>query len=186
MRLGLISTQAIYINGYAHQRGRGSFLPGLKFSICSNRWWSVGVGKVITLVLLDLWITRNGPGLAISRHFWRFQMQSATRNNITGTRSEWIVMIMTADARRRITAITGLDPFYPDSEIWYAQMGSSPLPADIDINLLKKQLYDKYHIEIPIINWNGQNLIRYSFQAYNTQQDIDALEIALKYLLTGF
>ena len=92
---------------------------------------------------------------------------------------------LASDARRRITAITGLEPFYPDTENWYAQMGSAPLPAEADIISLKTQLYDEYHIEIPVIKWNGKNLIRYSFQAYNTQEDVDALEIALKNLLPG-
>jgi isopenicillin-N epimerase len=86
-------------------------------------------------------------------------------------------------ARQQITALTGLEPFYPDSETWYAQMGSAPLPSEIDIVSLKSKLYDEYRIEIPLMKWNGYNLIRYSLQAYNTQHDIDALEKALKYLM---
>jgi isopenicillin-N epimerase len=93
---------------------------------------------------------------------------------------------MAADVRRRITAITGLEPFYPDSQTWYAQMGSAPLPAYVDIVSLKAKLYDEYHIEIPIIKWNGQNLIRFSLQAYNSQHDIDALEAALSKLIASY
>ncbi len=92
---------------------------------------------------------------------------------------------LASETRQRISAITGLEPFYPDSEIWYAQMGSSPLPTDVDIVSLKVRLYDEYHIEIPVIKWNGQNLIRYSFQAYNSQEDVYALERALMNLLPG-
>jgi len=90
---------------------------------------------------------------------------------------------LASDARRRITAITGLEPLHPDSDIWYAQMGSVPLPADVDIISLKSRLYDEYRIEIPLMKWNGINLIRYSFQAYNSQVDVDALETALNKLL---
>jgi isopenicillin-N epimerase len=93
---------------------------------------------------------------------------------------------MAADVRRRITAFTGLEPFYPDSQTWYAQMGTAPLPGYVDIVSLKAKLYDEYHIEIPVIKWNGQNLIRYSLQAYNSQSDIDALEVALTKLITSY
>src|SRR5271157_889975 len=91
---------------------------------------------------------------------------------------------LASDARRRITTITGMEPFYPDSETWYAQMGSAPLPANLDINFLKSRLYDDYNIEIPVIKWNGHNILRYSFQAYNTMEDVSALESALTQLLS--
>ncbi|MDR3575142.1 MAG: aminotransferase class V-fold PLP-dependent enzyme [Anaerolineaceae bacterium] len=93
---------------------------------------------------------------------------------------------LASDARRRITAITGIEPFYPDDETWYAQMGTAPLPANVDINSLKTRLYDEFHIEIPVLKWNGKNLIRFSFQAYNTPEEVDALEIALKNLLAVY
>jgi hypothetical protein len=85
-------------------------------------------------------------------------------------------------ARQRISAITGLEPLSPDAPEWYAQMVSLPLPP-CDPKHLKQQLYDEYHIEVPIITWNGRQLVRVSIQAYNTREDVDALANALAALL---
>jgi isopenicillin-N epimerase len=86
-------------------------------------------------------------------------------------------------ARMRISNLTGMEPFYPDSPIWYAQMGTAPLPNGTNIDLLKTRLYDDFHIEIPLIEWNGHKLIRFSLQAYNSLEDVEALVNALKQLL---
>ena len=80
--------------------------------------------------------------------------------------------------RNRVTELTGLPPLSPDSPEWYAQMVAVPLP-DCDIFKLKNRLYDEYRIEIPIQMWNGMPLIRASFQAYNSAQDVDLVVRAL-------
>ncbi len=85
-------------------------------------------------------------------------------------------------ARERITALTGLPPLTPDTPDYYAQMAAFPLPP-CNAETLKQRLYDDYRIEVPIIKWNGQTLLRVSVQAYNTQADIDALIDALTVLL---
>lgn len=90
---------------------------------------------------------------------------------------------LAADLRNRITSLTGLEPLYPDSPDWYAQMGTVPLPPHVDIVGLKTILYDHYHIEVPLIQWKDQKLIRFSLQGYNTHKDGIALESALKELL---
>lgn len=83
----------------------------------------------------------------------------------------------------RICSFTGLEPLYlPDSN-FYAQMASIPLPASVDLPWLKTQLYDEYRIEVPLMEWNGQKLIRVSIQAYNTAEDVDVLLHALSRLL---
>ena len=61
-------------------------------------------------------------------------------------------------------------------------MCAARLP-DVDLDRLKQRLYDEFRIEVPLINWNGQPLIRPSFQAYNSQADADALVDALARLL---
>lgn len=82
-----------------------------------------------------------------------------------------------------ISQMTGLAPLYaPDSE-WYAQMVSVPLPQSIDPQTLKNQLYDQFKIEIPVLTWNNIRLVRASFQAYNSRQDLEHLVSALKSLL---
>jgi isopenicillin-N epimerase len=86
------------------------------------------------------------------------------------------------EARRRIEELTGLPPICPDSPEWYAQMVAFPLPP-CDAAALQRRLYDEYPVEVPIIEWNGRQLIRVSVQAYNTQDDVEALLRALKELL---
>lgn len=91
--------------------------------------------------------------------------------------------LLARQARQEITALTGLPALYPDTAEWYAQMGTAQLPPQADLDTLKSRLYEEYRIEIPLINWNGYHLIRFSLQAYNTRADIDALLSALRQLL---
>ena len=110
------------------------------------------------------------------------------------------------EARRRIAALTGLPPLCPDSpplssgrsltepdpvarsetgygrHQWYAQMAAFPLPA-CDAAALQRRLYDEYHIEVPIIEWGGRQLVRVSVQGYNTQADVEAPIGALRAVL---
>jgi isopenicillin-N epimerase len=85
-------------------------------------------------------------------------------------------------ARQGIGNLTGLDPIQPDSPHSYAQMVTVPLPA-CDANTLKQRLVDEFAIEVPIITWQGQQFVRISIQAYNTQRDVHALVAALTELL---
>ncbi len=85
-------------------------------------------------------------------------------------------------ARKRISALTGLPPLVPDSPEWFVQMAAFPLPA-CDAETLKQRLYDEFAVEVPIIVWNGQPLVRVSSQTYNTQKDVDTLVSALASLL---
>ena len=76
-----------------------------------------------------------------------------------------------------------MPPLYPlDSEFFY-QMGIAPLPPEIDVSTLKIHLYDKYRVEIPLIEWNGHKFVRISVQGYNTQSDLEALLAGLEALL---
>ncbi len=81
-------------------------------------------------------------------------------------------------ALKEIVEITGWPTFYPDDS-WYVQMATAPLPTDIDLIDLKSRLYDEFGIEVPLVDWNGQKLLRVSIQGYNTQQDVDKLLAAL-------
>ncbi len=98
---------------------------------------------------------------------------------------------LVAYAQDRICELTGLAPLHPQTgtlrsnsgQAWFCQMAAAPLPADTDIALLKKRLYDDYRVEIPLIDWNGNKLIRISVQGYNTKRDVDRLIRALSELL---
>jgi len=88
-------------------------------------------------------------------------------------------------AQERICELTGLPPLHPPDDVWFGQMISAPLPSDTDIAALKTRLYDEHCIEVPLIEWNGNKLIRVSVQGYNTRRDIDKLCHALSLLLNG-
>ena len=90
---------------------------------------------------------------------------------------------LAVDAWQRINDLTGLIPLHRSAESWFAQMIVSPLPADTDIIEMKRRLYDENRIEIPLIDWHGNKLIRLSVQGYNTKRDVDGLLHALKRLL---
>ena len=89
------------------------------------------------------------------------------------------------DAQNRICELTGLEPLHPQVDSWFGQMITAPLPIDTDIVTLKTKLYDQYFIEVPLVDWNGNKLIRVSVQGYNTRRDIDKLCHALSLLLNG-
>jgi isopenicillin-N epimerase len=90
---------------------------------------------------------------------------------------------LAAQALDHISRLTGLQPLYsPDSD-WFGQMATARLPDSIDPAAFQFKLLSRFNIEVPIIKWNGQNLIRFSFQAYNSQDDLDRLVVALEELL---
>ncbi len=85
---------------------------------------------------------------------------------------------------KRIHDLTGQRPLHIDPETWFAQMTVSTLPADTDIVIFKRRLYDEFRIEIPLIDWQGNKLLRLSVQGYNSKSDMDRLLGALSVLLT--
>jgi isopenicillin-N epimerase len=91
---------------------------------------------------------------------------------------------LAVESQRRICNLTGLAPLHTDSERWFRQMFTAPLPANADILALKTRLYDEYDIEVPFIAWKDRKLIRVSIQAYNSRRDVDRLLRALKACLT--
>jgi isopenicillin-N epimerase len=81
-------------------------------------------------------------------------------------------------ARERMGELTGLPPITPDSPQWFAQMAALPIPH-CDLDVLKRRLYDEFHIEIPTVEWNGRHFLRLSIQGYNTREEVDVLIRAL-------
>jgi isopenicillin-N epimerase len=65
----------------------------------------------------------------------------------------------------------------------YCQMFSVELPPTVDIVTMKSTLYDKYRIEVPLIDWKERKLMRVSLQAYNSDEDCGALLQAVKTIL---
>jgi isopenicillin-N epimerase len=82
----------------------------------------------------------------------------------------------------RICNLVNMPPLYPLDSDLYGQMGIAPLPLS-NLAVLKKRLYDEHKIEVPLIQWQDKQFVRISVQAYNSQEDVDALVNALKALL---
>lgn len=85
------------------------------------------------------------------------------------------------DTMHRICELTGMPALASPS--FFGQMVVAPLPNTINPEKLKADLYDKYWVEVPLTEHNGRHFVRVSIQAYNTQQDADALINGLEALL---
>jgi isopenicillin-N epimerase len=92
-------------------------------------------------------------------------------------------------ARQKLCARTGLEPMIPDSEQWYGPMIALPLPDSVGEpnqnhwHPLQQEIWQRHHIEVPIVNWHGRRYVRVSCHMYNTRADIDRLDAALEELL---
>jgi isopenicillin-N epimerase len=86
-------------------------------------------------------------------------------------------------ALQSLCDLTGLPPLYPLDSDLYRQMGIAPLPPDADLDAFRTSLYSDFHIEVPVIEWNGNKFLRISVQGYNTPEDLEALVEAVKTLL---
>lgn len=74
--------------------------------------------------------------------------------------------------------LLGTKPICPVSEEFLGQMASIPIKTDNPTEL-KELLYSKYKIQIPVMFLNGNTFLRYSINAYNSQNDLDILRVAL-------
>jgi isopenicillin-N epimerase len=78
------------------------------------------------------------------------------------------------DGARQLTG-AGFEAFGSEQPL---QMASFRLPA-CDPEEVGSRLFEEFRIEIPVRNWNGEQLIRVSIAPYNTTADLDQLETAL-------
>ncbi len=82
----------------------------------------------------------------------------------------------------KFSNLTGFPVLY-QNENQYQQMACIEIPHMLNLELFKSQLYDRFRIEIPAIDWNERHFLRISMQAYNRASDLDALLQALAYLI---
>ena len=83
-------------------------------------------------------------------------------------------------ALEEIEDMTGLPSIYGDNDENCLQLGAAEWPAGWQPGNLQAWLYEKYKIEIPVIEWEDRWLIRPSVQGYNSQEDLDRLIGALR------
>jgi isopenicillin-N epimerase len=107
-------------------------------------------------------------------------LEFAQRHDWTAVQERGHRMVM--QARGRIEALTGLEPFTgvdPAGHQWIGQMAVARLPEHVDVVALKARLYDLHRVEVPIHRWNGVPLVRVSCTAHTRESDIDRLVVAL-------
>lgn len=85
-----------------------------------------------------------------------------------------------SQCRMRLIESFNLEVLYPDDSRWYRQMSTVVLPDQHFPDNLQSILFLKYNIEIPVVHWQGLTLLRFSFQAYNDQNDQQRLITALE------
>jgi isopenicillin-N epimerase len=100
-------------------------------------------------------------------------------------RTHWLAQY----ARRRICELTQLEPIVPDDAAWYGSMAHVPLsPTTTNetcavANPLQHAIWQKFGIEVPVVDFRGRRYVRVSCHLYNDTSDIDRLVDALKQVL---
>ena len=79
----------------------------------------------------------------------------------------------------RFTEALGVEAHAPMTSDWLGQMFAIPFPTENPVNLYRK-LVDHYRIEIPVTEQNGNTFVRYSFQVFNEESQLQQLLDVLK------
>lgn len=82
---------------------------------------------------------------------------------------------------QRLAGLTGIAPL-GSAQFCAPQMVAMPI-GDCDPVELKRKLLEQYNIEIPVLKWHQQTIVRLSVQGYNTRAQMDILIKALSELL---
>lgn len=75
----------------------------------------------------------------------------------------------------------GSSPLAPVNDDFILQMGSIPVSCERP-GEVKEILLHQFKLELPVFTQNGNVYIRYSYNGYNSQEDLEALKKALSYL----
>ena len=80
-------------------------------------------------------------------------------------------------ARERLAELFGLEPLTPTEDSFVQMLGAALPPCDV--GEVQRRLLDEHRIEVPLHELLGVPLVRVSIQAYNDEEDVDALVTAL-------
>jgi isopenicillin-N epimerase len=83
------------------------------------------------------------------------------------------------DNYQRFCDLLNAQSICPIKVNFLGQMASIPITTSNPV-ALKELLFDTYKIEIPVMPLNGKYFLRYSINAYNSQEDLDILYKALQ------
>ena len=79
----------------------------------------------------------------------------------------------------RFYDLLGASPLAPLNDQFILQLCSFKLPTH-DAERIKSILFKQYHIEVPVMRHGSDVYLRYSIQAFNSQEDLDKLYEAMK------
>jgi isopenicillin-N epimerase len=100
-------------------------------------------------------------------------------------RTHWLAQY----ARRCICDLTNLEPLVPEDPTWYGSMAHVPLSPTATNETcavsspLQHVIWQRFGIEVPIVDFRGRRYIRVSCHLYNDTSHIDRLVSGLKELL---
>jgi isopenicillin-N epimerase len=77
----------------------------------------------------------------------------------------------------------GTHPLAPADQQFYGQLCSTPIRTP-DTAKLQRLLFEKYKIEIPVMTHGDNKFIRFSYQPFNTESELDHLLYVLEELKT--
>lgn len=80
---------------------------------------------------------------------------------------------------RRFCDLAGSEPLAPVTDEFIGQLCSIPIRTN-DPAGLKARLFNEYRIEIPVMPHGDKVYLRYSINAFNTQEDLDRLYEVMK------
>lgn len=89
---------------------------------------------------------------------------------------------MVKDNAMRFCNLVGSQPLCPLTDEFMGQMCSIPIKTATP-EKLQRHLFEKYSIEIPVTRQDDRIFIRYSINAFNTQEDLDKLYTALEEII---
>lgn len=83
----------------------------------------------------------------------------------------------------RFCELVGSAPLSPITDEWLGQMFSIPINTP-EPEKLQRYLFEHYKVEIPAMRHDGKVFLRYSINAYNTQNDLDRLYDAVNEIIS--
>jgi isopenicillin-N epimerase len=83
----------------------------------------------------------------------------------------------------RFCELAGSEPLSPVTDEWLGQMFSIPINTP-EPEKLQRHLFGNYKVEIPVMRHDGKVFLRYSLNAFNTQNDLDRLYEALTEIIS--
>jgi len=89
---------------------------------------------------------------------------------------------LTQDNAARFCALLNATPLTPINDDFIVQLYSTTIQTS-EPETLQRLLFEKYHIEVPVMRQDNSILIRYSVQAFNAQEDLDQLYAALQSII---